>query len=189
MSEKILVIDTETSGIAFDKDITRNQQIVSIGLIVADSDNLTELDSVYCEIKWNGTSQWNSKAEKIHGLTKAYLEQHGMDEEEAVFKIMSFIMKHFDIDTPIILLGHNARAFDLPFLEKLLHKFDFEVKFSHRTIDSFSIGFACFNTKDSDELFSKFYKKRTEHNSLDDARMALGICRKVRKIMEAFINE
>ncbi len=186
---KILVIDTETSGMSYEKDVTRNHQIVSIGLIVADSDDLVEQASMYAEIKWNGTSRWDAKAESIHGLSKDYLDKNGMTEEDAVFEIMAFIITHFDINSPIILLGHNVRAFDLPFLEKLLSKFEFDVKFSHRTVDSFSVGLVCFDTQDSDELFSKFFKKRLEHNSLEDARMALGVCRKVRLIMDTILNE
>ena len=143
---KILVIDTETSGMSYEKDVTRNHQIVSIGLIVSDSDTFAEHDTLYLELKWNGTNRWDTIAESIHGLSKEYLNSNGVDEEDAVAEIVAFIMSYFDVDEPIMLLGHNSRPFDLPFLEKLLGKFDFSFKFSHRTVDSFSIGLVCFNT-------------------------------------------
>ena len=63
--DKLIAIDVETSGVDFGPDPTRNHQIVSIGLILADK-NFNEIDSMYCEIKWNGTAWWNQKAEKIH---------------------------------------------------------------------------------------------------------------------------
>lgn len=187
MIDKFLAIDVETTGFDRSDDVTRNNQIVSIGLVVADND-LSVIDKFYCEIKWNGTSRWNSKAEQCHGLSKDYLEKHGLDEEDAVVQITEFILKYYDIDEPIHFIGHNARSFDIPFFQKLTNKYGISFKVAHRAIDSFGIGYVCLGTEDSDELFGAFYEKRDKHNSLDDALMALGVCRKIRKLFQSKVQ-
>lgn len=185
--EKLVAIDCETSGFTKGNDIAANHQIVSIGLVVSDSE-FNEIDSLYCEIKWNGTSHWDKRAEQIHGLSKEYLEKNGLAEEDAAIKIAEFLLKHFDSEEYIFFLGHNPRNFDVPFFVKLTNKYDIHFKIAHRTVDSFSVGFVCLGANDSDELFSYFYEKRKEHNALDDAKMALGVCKKLSKVMKAAIN-
>lgn len=185
--EKILAIDVETTGLSKGDDITSNHQIVSIGLVVADKD-LKPIDKFYCEIKWNGTSHWTAHAEAIHGLSKQHLEENGLDEEDAVVAITEFLLKHYDPEEYIFFLGHNPKGFDVPFFVKLTNKYDVHFKIAHRTVDSFSVGFTCLGTQNSDELFGTFYPTRKEHNALDDAEMALGVCRKIKKIMKGILD-
>lgn len=187
MIDKLIAIDVETSGLDFGPDPTRNHQIVSIGLIVADN-NFNEIDSTYIEIKWNETSWWSNKAEQIHGLSKEYLNEYGITEENAVIKICEFIFKHFDPNEKILMLGHNARNFDIPFLNKLLNKFDLSLNIHHRCVDSFSIGYVVFGAEDSNELFDIFAPKRTQHNALEDARLSLLSCRNVKKMINKMLN-
>lgn len=186
--DKILAIDVETSGLTKYGDVTQNHQIVSIGLIVADK-HFKPIDKFYCEIKWNGTSHWNAHAEKIHKLSKEHLEEHGVSEEDAVVLITEFILKHYTADDYLYFLGHNPRGFDVPFFTKLTNKYDVHFKIAHRTVDSFSVGFTCLGAETSDALFEYFYPVRNGHNALDDADMALGACRKIKKIMKSIINE
>ena len=186
--EKIVAIDVETTGFSKGADITANHQILSIGLVVADR-NFNPIDEFYCEIKWNQTSHWSEIARSIHGMSKEYLEENGLDEEDAVLEIAQFLLKYFDAEETIFFLGHNPRNFDVPFFNKLTNKYDVYFKIEHRTVDSFSVGFTCLGADDSDTLFSYFYPKRTEHNALEDAKMSLGACRKIRKVMRSMINE
>lgn len=186
--EKIVAIDVETTGFSKGNDITANHQILSIGLVVADR-NFKPIDEFYCEIKWNRTSHWSTVAEGVHGLSKEYLENNGCDEEDAVLAIVRFLLKHFDAEETIFFLGHNPRNFDVPFFIKLTNKYDVYFKIAHRTVDSFSVGFTCLGADDSDSLFSYFYPMRDKHNALDDAKMSLGVCRKIRRVMRSIINE
>lgn len=188
MIDKILAIDVETSGFTKGDDVTRNHQIVSIGLIVAD-ENFKAIDKFYCEIKWNGTSHWDPRAEAIHGLSKKHLEHYGLDEEDAVVAITEFILQHYEADEYIYFLGHNPRNFDIPFFIKLTNKYDIHFKIGHRTVDSFSVGYTTLGTMDSNELFSYFYPERDSHNALQDAEMSLGACRKIKKLMGKLLNE
>jgi DNA polymerase III epsilon subunit-like protein len=185
---KIIAIDVETTGFSKGADITHNHQIVSIGLIIADA-NFKPLDKFYCEIKWNGTSHWDKNAERVHGLSKEYLEEHGDTEEDAVLKIAEFLLAHFEATDYLYFLGHNPRNFDIPFFLKLTNKYDVYFKLGHRTVDSFSVGFTTLGTMNSDELFSYFYDTREKHNALQDAEMSLGVCRKIKTLMSNILNE
>ena len=187
--DKLLFLDVETSGFTPGEDITRNHQIVSIGLVVATGE-FEPVASLYREIKPNGTSHWNPQAEKVHGLTREYLESNGVSEEEAVADILEFLMKYWNIvDEAIVFGGHNVRPFDIPFFRKLMSKYDVEVKIAFRTIDTFAAGFVALAAQDSEELFNMFGTKRKgKHNALQDATLSLGVCRKIRKLMDAAIN-
>lgn len=185
MLDKFLALDVETSGLNFDTDDPSvNYQVVSIGLIVSDGD-FNPIDEFYTEIKWNKTSHWNNKAESIHGLSKEYLEQNGVHEGEAAVSITEFMLKHFEPDEKIILLGHNVRSFDFYFFNKLMRKFDFFFQFSHRVVDTFPLGLIMFGAENSDELFDIFFPSRKTHNALQDAKMTLTVCKKIKTIMES----
>ena len=186
--QKFLAIDCETSGMTFGDDPSKDYQMVSVALIVSDTITYQELDSLYLEIKWNGESKWEPKAEAIHGLTKEYLEENGVDEEEALADILEFLDKHFDLTKAITLCGHNAANFDKPFLKSLLRRFEVDLKFSHRTIDTFSVGLIAVNAFDSDELFDNMgFPPRKEHNALEDIRLSLKSLRVINKLMKECI--
>lgn len=187
--DKFLVIDCETSGLNFDHsnpDITDGYQSVSWGLIVSDMKTMKPIDELYVEIKWDGESKWHWKAEKTHGLTKEYLDKHGLDQEEAAIEIAQFIGTHFDVNDTIICMGHNVARFDIPFLKKLLLKYDFPYSFSHRCIDSSSLAVMTIGTFTSQAMFDELGIERGEvHNALEDARATLSACRIIRKLFQA----
>lgn len=187
---KVFAIDCETSGANFDSNksqsndsVAKGYQAVSWGIVVADVETFEPIDELYVEIKWNGYSKWDLKAQNIHGLTKEYLEENGVDEEEAVVMILEFIMKHADIKKPLYFLGHNVMSFDVPFFRDLLFRYGVEnVKFGHRYFDTFSLSMGTVKEFDSNTLFSRVgYEDREEHNSLADAKYSLGVYRKVHK--------
>jgi DNA polymerase III epsilon subunit-like protein len=184
-----LAVDVETSGMDFSDDPSNGYQIVSIGLIVSDVKTLKELDSLYLEIQWNGEDKWDEGAEKIHGLSQKYLESNGIPEEDAVVEIAEFIMSHFDMSKAITLMGHNAANFDKPFMKKLFNKFGIPIKFSHRTIDSFTIGLIAVDAFDSDELFKAMsLPDRKTHNSLEDIRYTLKSIRIIKKLIKEVLS-
>ena len=184
-----LAIDVETSGLSFGDDPSDGYQILSIGLIVFNVKDYLPIEKLYLEIKWNGEDKWDDYAEKIHKLSKDYLEKNGVDEEEAVADIMEFILRHFSPDKAITLLGHNVATFDKPFFRKLLRKFGFEVKFSHRALDSFPLGFVSVGAFDSDELFTSLgFPARKAHNAMEDIELTLKTYRILNKIMREAIG-
>lgn len=187
---KFLAIDCETSGMSFGDDPSVDHQMVSVALIVSDVKTYKELDTLYLLIKWNGESKWSDKAQEIHGLTKEYLEEHGVDEEEAVIQIVEFIMKHFPTTKPITLMGHNVVSFDKPFLRSILRKFDITLKFSHRALDSFPVGLLAVSAFDSDDLFKNLgFPARKEHSALEDIQLTLKAFRILNKLFRQCIDD
>ena len=187
--DKFLVIDCETSGLNFDHsnpDITDGYQSVSWGMIVSDMKTMKPIDELYLEIKWDGESKWHYKAERVHGLSKAYLEKNGLEEEEAAIKIAQFIASHFDVEDTIVCMGHNVARFDIPFLRKLLTKHGFPFSISHRSLDSSSLAAMTIGTFTSQEMFDELGIERGEvHNALEDCRATLTACRIIRKLFRS----
>lgn len=186
---KFLVIDAETSGINFDQnsnDITLGYQAVSWGLIVSDMETMKPIEELYIEIKWDGVSQWHWKAAKTHGLTKDYLEEHGMSASDAADAIVMFLAGHFDVNDTIICMGINVGQFDIPFLKKLLVAHGYPVGFSNRVLDVSSLAAMTIGTFTSQEMFDYLGIERGDtHNALEDCRGTLKAARLIRKLCNA----
>lgn len=186
---KFLAIDCETSGMARGPNPAVGYQMVSVGLIVSDTKDYKEYDKRHFLIKWNGESEWDQYAEKIHGMSKEWLEENGQDEEDVVMEIIEFIMEHFDVSKPIVLCGHNVVNFDKAFLVQLFDKYGFDVKFSHRAIDSFPLGLVALGAYDSNELFDTLgFPKRKEHNALQDIELTLKAIRMINTLVKQCID-
>lgn len=188
---KFLAVDVETTGMCtVGDDPSVGYQMVSIGLIVSEPRTFKEIEELYLEIKWNGESEWSDFAFNIHGLSKEYLEENGVDEDEAAAQILELIMRHFDTTKTIVLSGHNVASFDRYFLKSLFRKFDIELKFAHRMIDSFSIGLVSVGAYDSDDLFAKMgLPPRKLHNSLEDIRYTLKSIRMINKLIQQCLDQ
>ena len=176
----LVALDTETSGLNFNAPIGHaadGYQIVSLGMIVVDEETLKPVDKLYVEIMWNGESKWDAGAEKVHGLTKQYLEANALTEEEAAELLINFLMKYFGAPPfpgGIRFLGQNVATFDVVFLEQMLARVGVPITFGTRHIDTFALGLICERKFNSDDLFDHFdLQKRDKHNSLTDAQFAL----------------
>lgn len=201
--DKLLVMDCETTGLnvnsidpsAGDRE-GEYYQPVSFGLIVADAQKHSIIDTLYVEIKWDETSLWNESAEKIHGLSKEYLNENGIAAEEAVVEIAQFIDAHwpsnseYSMNRNVRCAGHNVATFDIWFMRRLYemaNASDLMFKTGNRFVDTSSIGYvAGFYT--SDALFEYLGTARQAHNALEDAYMSLKaikyVNRQLRKTME-----
>lgn len=179
--ERVLAVDCETTGLAVNQDdpsynpkTGEEYQAISWGLIVADAQTLTPIEEMYVETQWNGVSVWDDRAQKIHGLSKEYLEKNGFTEQETVEAIGTLIMKYWGPTVSIRTLGHNVVSFDIWFLKRLFRRHDIELRFGSRHIDTSTLGFVNWGTFNSDDLFSAVgFDARGDHNALDDARMSL----------------
>lgn len=176
----VLAFDCESSGIAFgqiDPSKTadgKTYQMVSAAFIVADSQTFKPVDKLYVEIKWNGESEWDMRAQNVHGLSKKYLEKNGISEKQAVLTIGNFIAKYFGPTSDIRLLGHNVATFDKFFLDALFKKFGIELSFGNRHLDVWSLGLALLGTYNSDQIFQTLgMQERTKHNAMEDIEMSL----------------
>lgn len=200
--QKLLALDCETTGFCFGHNPVYNthtkerHQSVSWGVIVVDAATLKPLDELYVEIKWNERSliqrmnnpKFGKDAEKIHGLSLEALEENGVEEEEAVTQIGNLILNHFG-DGDIRLLGHNVVTFDRLFFDDLFRRHDINLKFGNRHIDTNTIGFVCYETFNSDDLFELIGITRETHNALEDARASLKVAQITRKLFKTVLEE
>lgn len=206
--QNLLVVDCETTGICYSKNnpgespvhnprTGERHQMVSLGLIVADAATLRPVEEKYIEIKWNETSlmqrlenpRFGKDAEGIHGLTKDYLEENGLDEEDAVVQIGEIILKYWGPEVSVRTMGHNVHLFDLAFLRDILNRHGIHVSFGNRHYDTNSAGFMTFGTWNSDELFEIVgFDQRGTHNALEDAHMALKSARVIRSLFQRCLD-
>lgn len=196
--DRLLVIDCETTGICwgyespvYNPSTKERHQAVSWGVIVADAHTLMPIEKLYIEVKWNehskrqarNTLTFGQEATKIHGLTRGYLEENGVDEEHAVELIGELILKYWGPDVTVKTLGHNVHLFDVAFLRDLFERHDIHIKFGSRHVDSSSVGFVVLGAWSSDDLFAKLgFTERGKHNALQDAEMTLAAMRIIRTL-------
>lgn len=195
--EKLLVIDCETTGLAYlCDDASHNPktgetfQSVSWGLIVANAQTLKPIEKLYLEIKWDGESTWTAGAQRVHGLSPEYLEENGLDAEDAVVQIADLILRHWGPDNTVCLAGHNVVSFDMWFLKRLLRSQGIEIKFGNRHVCTNALGATVWNTYNSDDLFDLVgYPTRDpeHHNALNDAEAVLLTLQVTRQLWKKFV--
>lgn len=190
---KLLVMDCETSGLAFshyDPSIEpdgREYQAVSWGLAVVDSTTFKVIDTLYVEIKHNGLAIWSDKAEAVHQMSKEYLEENGLSEEDAAVEIGEFILKHFGTGA-VRCAGHNVATFDIWFMRRLLEKFEIMFSTGNRFVDTNSIGYACYETYTSDQLFELMGVERGSHNAMEDVMACIKVLKNTRHIYNTVLG-
>jgi len=182
--QNILVVSLETTGINYtDCDRAVGHQILAGGFIVADSKTFTPIEKRYIEIKWDPMNAWDSDAESYHGLSKKYLNQNGITEEDAVVQIGELILRNIP-SGPIVMLGHNVSNFTYWFMSDIFHKYDIDLTFSARMLDTFTIGKTVFGLNDSKDIFNLLGKNPT--NALDKAEAYLTLFRLVKKLVSDY---
>jgi len=196
-------MDCETSGMTFasqtdplnpdpSSDPSKNgyYQSVSWGLIVCDMTTMQMVDKLYVEIKWDGESLWDAKAEKVHGLTKDHLEKHGKSEEDAACDIYDFIIKWWpDPKIAISTMGHNIASFDHWYFRRLMTKFNLMPTLGNRVIDTNTIGIVCYDAYTSNELYGLVGVQRNAHNALEDIKASWKVIKTTRSIFNNYLTE
>lgn len=183
--------DCETSGLNWGYDEPANNikvcdgfQSVSWGFVALDAKTYKTLGEKYIEIKWNGKAKWTQGAEKIHGLSKEYLEENGVSEEEAIVEMVEFWSEFVDLQNELFFMGHHWRAFDHFFLEDLFYRHEVEgIRFSHKVLDTYSLGMGTLGKSSSDDIFKAVgLEQRTTHNALEDAQMTAEAWKRINRI-------
>jgi len=197
--EILLAMDCETTGLAFNSDDPsqeadgRYYQPISWGFIVANAHTLQPIEKLYMEIQWDGKSEWNSRAQGVHGLSKEHLAENGVTEEEAVEVLVNFLIKYFGPNGNIRTLGHNVATFDLWFLKQMLRRHDIDIfRFGNRHVDTSSLGFVNMEVFTSDQLFDQIglpIRDPSKHNALTDAEYSLESARRMRTIFKIGLGE
>jgi DNA polymerase III alpha subunit (gram-positive type) len=179
-----LILDTETSGSTFGgyEETFSKYQALSFGAIIASTETFEPVAELYFEVKFDGSRyEWSDGAEKIHGLSREHLEEHGLSDEEAAATLAEFLLEHFGTGK-IMFAGHNP-WFDIEAMSQLLEKHGVMPDLHHVVLDTSGLGFVTTGKYRSNDIFNIFNGERAEkHNALDDARMTLGVLASIRQI-------
>jgi DNA polymerase III epsilon subunit-like protein len=183
-----LAVDWETSGADWnDKENTPKRfQGISFGAIVFNAETFEPIEEIYHEIQFDDTKyEWDMGAQKIHGLSREYLKDHGVSREEAAVALAELVMKYWGPDSDVMFLGHNAH-FDINFTNQLFVDHGLpKLKLHNVVLDTAGTGFISIGLFKSDQLFEYLgFDKRGNHNSLDDIRMTLQTCQLIRGFTE-----
>lgn len=125
----VCVADTETGGLPSkggkgkpEKKAFYDVALVEVALVVVDCINLKIVDE-YNEIisPYKEDCEYSPGAESVHGLSKKYLEENGLDVKEVYKGVKSFMKTYANPKIGTILAGHNFQLFDVPFFEGLFN--------------------------------------------------------------------
>jgi DNA polymerase III alpha subunit (gram-positive type) len=124
-------------------------------------------------------------------MSKEHLEKNGLKEEDALYDMVEFIMKHVDVSKPLYCLGHNLVSFDIPFFKDLLFRHEVVgITFAHRQLDTFALSMGTVQEHDSNTLFSRLgLASRGKHNALDDAKYSLEVYRKINRAWKTMLKQ
>ena len=178
-----LAIDWETSGYSI-PDYASKHSGISFGAAIFDTKTFEVVESLYCEIKPDPTKEWDMGAERIHGLSRDYLETNGITREDAAIQLASMVIKFIGTGK-VIPLGHRVH-FDIAFTNDLLNVIDVVLDWDPIKMDSAALAAILLNETSSDGLFNACgFTERTEHNSLEDILLTL---ESVRTLKQTFLK-
>lgn len=109
---RYIIFDLETTGLNTAKD---EPVQVFMGSAEPDYSLFVEELQIYCY----GRAKHTSEAEKVHGLSRDWLQKHGVPASSAAKQVTEFIWRN----QPCILVGHNAMNFDYPMLHNWLGRY------------------------------------------------------------------
>ena len=170
-----------TEGEAVSYQMGDKIQGIQLGATIVRWDTLDVVDTFLVDIKYDPRYLWSDEAERIHGLSREYLEKNGVSQEDAAVQFANFILKWFGTDD-VMCVGHNV-IFDIEFLEQLMVPFDIMPKLHITKVDLASIGYTMLGLHKSDDIFSFLgMPQREEHNALEDCIYTSEAIRLIRKM-------
>lgn len=178
---KVLAIDWETTGYTL-PNYTDKHQGISFGALVINTQTLEQVDELYRVVRYDPKYEWSVGAEKVHGLTREYLDQHGVTQEQAAVDLAELCLTHFG-GTDTVLLGHRV-LFDKAFTEQLIDTIGLDLKIHPVLLDTAALGALTLGIWKSDELFELLgFDKRGKHNSLEDIKYTVEAVRKIKGLV------
>lgn len=131
--DNFLFIDTETGGTDFNK-----HSLLSIGLVAWNTEiGIYDELEIFIKHKDYVVTKLATKINKFDPIKQNKI---GINEKNAIKRIMEFVSSNFESSVYINFIGHNV-FFDISFIKKmfLLQKVSFNKTFSHRAIDTNSV--------------------------------------------------
>ena len=201
-----VVVDWETTGLRNHKTphllYLEGPQGIEIGAtlvwlpdveVIAEFSSRVRFLGVHAGISYGGPRHegltWDADAERIHGIkvTDLMKEQHPSVVAE---DFVNFVKNNGGIDdphkTPVMFCGHNPDG-DYHYTRQLLYLGGLEngLRFHHRMIDTFSLGYFVLGVKSSNELFERVSGiKREIHSALEDSRLTTAALRTIYELCQ-----
>ena len=174
-----LAIDWETSGYSV-PDYAKSHQGISFGALIFDIATFEIVETLYLEIKFDDSKyKWDDGAEKVHGLSRAHLEAHGVTQKEAAERLATLVLKYIGTDK-IVALGHRV-VFDISFTDQLMETVGFEFNWDPIKLDSAAIALTFLGVSWSDELFEMMgMPPRDKHDAMEDIVYTLSSVKAIR---------
>lgn len=174
-----LGIDWETTGYSLPNYASKHQGI-SFGAIIFDVKTLEPIESLYQEIKYDPRYIWDAGAEKVHGITREYLEKNGVSQEEAAFALADLVNRYLGNDN-VMVLGHRVH-FDIAFTDQLLNSAGMEFTYHPTKIDSCSMATILLELTYSNDIFAILgIPPRGQHNALEDIMYTLEAVKRMKE--------
>jgi DNA polymerase III epsilon subunit-like protein len=180
------LIDWETTGSTWGGDSSVEYQGIAFGVVIFDTTTFQPVETLYRELHFDETKyKWTVGAEKVHGLSREHLLEHGVTREQALIDLAELLLKYFAPGTKIMIAGHNV-GFDADFTSQLFRDHDMEIIFHHVMLDTSGLAFVLTGEYKSDVVFDLLggIDKRGLHNAIDDAIATLTVLRTARQIFE-----
>lgn len=205
-----LVIDWETTGLRQHETTWQTYlegpQGIEIGVIAVELPAFTPVAEFTSRVRFLGQRHgiayggphyerltWSDEAQLVHGLSAHDLVHEPMPSEVAD-KLVRFVHSSFGIDDPqkhpVMICGHNP-AGDAYYVRQLLFlgSVQDKIRFHHRMLDSFTLGYMLLGAKSSNELFQRVSGTvRTTHNALQDAKLTLDAFRHLHSICQNVVR-
>lgn len=184
-----LAVDWETTSLE-----VQDGQGIQIGAVVYDRTTYEEVASYTRYIKFDhNKSRWQKAAEDIHHITREFLDEEGITQEEAAIEFLDFLNTWFGSKDPIHFLGLNSK-FDIGFTNQLLKVIGCTfghkepglscVKLHHIVMDLQPLAMALFGVYKSDDIFALCgYEKRGAHSAIEDIRMTVGSMKHIQELL------
>lgn len=199
-----VVIDWETTGLRDPKSPSVNflegPQGIEIGATLVYLPEVEIISEFSSRVRFLGSHKgieygpyagltWSEDAEKIHGIKPMDLAKEPLPLVVAE-AFTTWIRTGGNIDdpqkTPVMICGHNPGG-DEYFTRQLLFFGGEEngIRFHHRMIDSFSLGYFVLGVKSSDELFERVSGvQRKIHTAMEDSRLTTQALRTIYKLCQ-----
>jgi DNA polymerase III epsilon subunit-like protein len=179
-----LCIDWETTGSNFGGDSSLEYQGIAFGAVIFRLSDFEVVDTLKRYVKYEPAKyKWSADAQRIHGMTRGFLEENGITQEEAAADLAELIIKYFGPSPKIMVLGHNV-GFDISFTRQLLQPHGLMFDVHHVLLDTSGMGLIAFGKYKSDHLFELVgLEKRGNHDPLEDALYTLEVVKSVRLLV------
>ncbi len=171
--DKFIVIDTETTGLDFDKS-----QVIQCAAIFLNDENESVFKKEWLINYEEDKFLWDEVSASIHKIDREVAKTHGISIEDFLKDLEHFVVKYYgfiNFTSDLHIVGANS-YFDYLMLLNIWKKTrgEEDFLFSHRNFDLGTIGYSVLGVyglkKISEELGIKTDDEKT-HNAMYDAEL------------------